>query len=301
MRLRILITAGLGLITAVMLAFGGPNDMPSTLIAASQYGDHSTTNYRTTEVLQTLTNGINTRLCTVIIDDGPWTISEDLTFPTNIALWVLPEARFHILTNKTLTINGDLWATHNRVFSGPGTAAGSARFFYRIPAWGDVTQYAIGDGDIKAAITNAYPDIDTNATDDAIWATTTNWVYNFVTNWVQQYVTNYVEGYVSNYYATAQSSVMIPTNGTFTAEPYKIYAVDLTGGDSTSSLPASPSAGCWVEYIDAAGHASSSTNLTIAQGGSKLIMGIDSNMVVDIPYSAFGLRFVNDTFGWRMY
>ena len=62
------------------------------------------------------------------------------------------------------------------------------------------------------------------------------------------------------------------------------------------TLPASPSVGNEVTFIDAKG-SFGSNNLTIARNGSN-ILGAASNLVVSTNGSAFTLVFLNATRGW---
>ena len=68
------------------------------------------------------------------------------------------------------------------------------------------------------------------------------------------------------------------------------------GSAITITLPASPSVGSEVTFIDS-GNNFASNNLTIARNGSN-ILGAASNLVVSVNASAFTLVFVNATRGW---
>ena len=68
------------------------------------------------------------------------------------------------------------------------------------------------------------------------------------------------------------------------------------GSAVTITLPASPSVGSEVTFIDS-GNNFASNNLTIARNGSN-ILGAASNLVVSVNASAFTLVFVNATRGW---
>jgi hypothetical protein len=68
------------------------------------------------------------------------------------------------------------------------------------------------------------------------------------------------------------------------------------GSAITITLPASPSVGSEVHFIDS-GNNFASNNLTIARNGSN-ILGAASNLVVNTSASAFTLVFVNATRGW---
>ena len=76
--------------------------------------------------------------------------------------------------------------------------------------------------------------------------------------------------------------------------------VDTSGGGIgsavTITLPASPSVGSEVHFIDS-GNNFASNNLTIARNGSN-ILGAASDLVVSVNGSAFTLVYVNATRGW---
>jgi len=88
--------------------------------------------------------------------------------------------------------------------------------------------------------------------------------------------------------------------GAYTAVEGDQLLVDTSGSGIgtavTITLPASPSIGSEVTFIDS-GNNFASNNLTIARNGSN-ILGAASNLVVSANASAFTLVFVNATRGW---
>ena len=88
--------------------------------------------------------------------------------------------------------------------------------------------------------------------------------------------------------------------GAYTAVEGDQLLVDTSGGGIgsavTITLPASPSVGSEVTFIDS-GANFASNNLTIARNSSK-ILGVDSNLTVSTNGSAFTLVFVNAVRGW---
>ena len=88
--------------------------------------------------------------------------------------------------------------------------------------------------------------------------------------------------------------------GAYTAVEGDQLLVDTSGGGIgsavTVTLPASPSVGSEVTFIDS-GANFASNNLTIARNSSK-ILGVDSNLTVSTNGSAFTLVFVNAVRGW---
>lgn len=74
--------------------------------------------------------------------------------------------------------------------------------------------------------------------------------------------------------------------------------VDTTSGAVTINLPAAPSTGDYVEFVDAAGKFDVN-NLTIGRNSLK-IMGLDEDMTVAKLNASFRLVYANATSGWRI-
>ena len=88
-----------------------------------------------------------------------------------------------------------------------------------------------------------------------------------------------------------------------TASPYAATAntrllVDTTNGAVTVDLPASPSAGDYVEFVDAAGKFDAN-NLTVGRNAEN-IMGLGEDMDVAKLNASFRLVYANATQGWRI-
>ena len=96
-----------------------------------------------------------------------------------------------------------------------------------------------------------------------------------------------------------QKGYYTPTTA-YTAVDGDQLLIDTSGGGIgsaiTITLPASPSVGSEVTFIDS-GANFASNNLTIARNGSN-ILGAASNLVVSTNGAAFTLVFVNATRGW---
>ena len=73
--------------------------------------------------------------------------------------------------------------------------------------------------------------------------------------------------------------------------------VDTSSGAVTITLPASPSAGDQVTFIDLGG-TFDSNNLTVARN-SQAIMALGQDLTVDLKNGAFALVFTNGTNGWK--
>tara|TARA_R100000988_G_scaffold972_1_gene869 strand:- start:81 stop:797 length:717 start_codon:yes stop_codon:yes gene_type:complete len=91
----------------------------------------------------------------------------------------------------------------------------------------------------------------------------------------------------------------ITTNGTYTAVVNDQVIVDTSASTVTVTLPASPSVGAEVHFIDGGGAAGNfnSNNLTIGRNGSN-ILGSASNLVVSVNGAAFTLVYVSASRGW---
>jgi hypothetical protein len=72
--------------------------------------------------------------------------------------------------------------------------------------------------------------------------------------------------------------------------------IDTTSAAVTITLPASPSAGESVRFVDVAG-TFNTNNLTVARNSLK-IMGLNENLVVSDQYQAFSLVYSGSTYGW---
>jgi hypothetical protein len=86
--------------------------------------------------------------------------------------------------------------------------------------------------------------------------------------------------------------------GNFNATASEGYFINTTSIAITATLPASPSLGDFITFIDYAG-TFDTNNLTIARNG-KPIQGAASDLTVSVERAAFTLVFVDDTQGWLL-
>ena len=75
------------------------------------------------------------------------------------------------------------------------------------------------------------------------------------------------------------------------------YFVNTQGGAITMTLPTTAALGAAVRILDLG--SANSNAITVARNGHK-IMGANEDMVVNTPNAAFGLIYVDTTFGWRL-
>jgi hypothetical protein len=87
-------------------------------------------------------------------------------------------------------------------------------------------------------------------------------------------------------------------NGNFNVTAKEGYFVDTTSAAITATLPASPTIGDFVSFIDYAG-TFDTNNLIIARNG-KNIQGLAENLTVSIERAAFSLVFSDNTQGWLL-
>ena len=95
-----------------------------------------------------------------------------------------------------------------------------------------------------------------------------------------------------------QGSDWLTKTGTYTAfAGDKIFA-NTTGGAFTITLPASPSIGDEVRFVDLANHFDTN-NLTVGRNSEK-IDGATSDLTVATEGAAFALVYSGSTYGWKL-
>ena len=100
------------------------------------------------------------------------------------------------------------------------------------------------------------------------------------------------------YEIQTQGSDWLTKTGTYTAfAGDKIFA-NTTGGAFTITLPASPSIGDEVRFVDLANHFDTN-NLTVGRNSEK-IDGATSDLTVATEGAAFALVYSGSTYGWKL-
>ena len=100
------------------------------------------------------------------------------------------------------------------------------------------------------------------------------------------------------YEIQTQGSDWLTKTGTYTAfAGDKIFA-NTTGGAFTITLPASPTIGDEVRFVDLANHFDTN-NLTVGRNSEK-IDGATSDLTVATEGAAFALVFSGSTYGWKL-
>lgn len=92
------------------------------------------------------------------------------------------------------------------------------------------------------------------------------------------------------------SGSYIAKSVSFAAEAFRTYLVSTASGAVTATLPASPSVGEIIQFIDASG-TFATFNLIISRNGQK-IMGTSSDLTVSVSYASTKLMYINSTVGW---
>jgi len=86
-------------------------------------------------------------------------------------------------------------------------------------------------------------------------------------------------------------------DGNFTAVAGGAYLIDVSSAALTATLPASPSLGDEVRFLDATGSAGTN-NITVGRNSQK-INGNAADLTVSTNSAAFLLVYYNSTYGWR--
>lgn len=124
-----------------------------------------------TAVARLNTEGIN---CTLIVREGNYPLTTNLTINSNISLQVLKGADIQIATTKTLTINGTLDAGLYQIFSCTGTGKvvfGTGSIKKAFPEW-----WYGGGGDWRTAINAAIASLSTGTVRLDGAYTISNWI-----------------------------------------------------------------------------------------------------------------------------
>lgn len=98
--------------------------------------------------------------------------------------------------------------------------------------------------------------------------------------------------------AFAGGNPWVIKSSSYTAVNNDRIFVDTSGGTVTITLPASPTVGDPVRFLDYAS-TFDTNNLTIGRNGKK-INNLNEDLVVSTEDSAIGLVFTGDTYGWKL-
>jgi hypothetical protein len=110
--------------------------------------------------------------------------------------------------------------------------------------------------------------------------------------------TNRIELYNGTTWTGVDANPWSAKSTTYTAVNGDRLMVNTSGSSFTINLPATPSLGDTIKFIDATG-TFDLNNLIVGRNGSN-IMGESENMTVATRGAAFSLVFFNSTYGWRL-
>lgn len=190
---------------------------PACDIMASSYGA------RTGDTITNIIAQVGTRRSNLILDGGTWAVSNNITFPSNMAVTVTPGSYFSIDSGYIVKFcTNELVAGHWPVFTGSGTATGTATFLYRIVEWGDTNQYNIGLGDLHDLITTS--NLRTNI--DLLYPNISRAAYTNISNYFLDGVTNDMQFLNVRSNATIQGNLTV--NGVISGSVVRAGTLDLS-------------------------------------------------------------------------
>jgi hypothetical protein len=120
----------------------------------------------------------------------------------------------------------------------------------------------------------------------------TNWRVNFI-NFLNPYQTTLLQAAA----AGAWPINVVSANASVSAWNY--YAVNVSVGAVTLTLPVSPNVGDQIAFSDALGYAAIN-NITISQNG-QLIRGVNDDLVINLPNLSCLLVYTGATQGWIIF
>jgi len=104
-----------------------------------------------------------------------------------------------------------------------------------------------------------------------------------------------LDGHDSSYFQAVNS---ITKTSNYTVQNGESILADTSGGSFTITLPASPSAGDTVEFIDASG-THQTNNLTVSRNGEN-ILGLAEDLTCDIENGRWKMTYYDSTEGWKV-
>jgi len=163
-----------------------------------------------------------------------------------------------------------------------------------IQAGGTGTTFATTDKGIKFLYANGTNIIDVNSKLNTI----SLYTLPATDGTANQVITTNGSGILSFATVSGGAAWQAVQTGNFNATAKEGYFVDTTSGAITATLPASPTLGDFISFIDYAG-TFDTNNFTVARNG-KPIQGDASDLTVSIERAGFTLVFVDNTQGWLL-
>lgn len=174
---------------------------------------------REAATLNEVISAAGTRNITIVLDGGSWGCSEAVSFPSTIALVILPGAKLNVFAGTVVTINGPLLAGDYEIFEGDGYVVGPAMFGYRYESWGATNKFDVGEGEI----------VDVNiGMDDPLELDLDQWYTNTVPcgGYLTAYAGNTNDGTTALSVLVVPSSAMTPTTTVAKASSTGVVSVN---------------------------------------------------------------------------
>jgi hypothetical protein len=190
----------------------------------------------------------------------------------------------------------------------PPSRADPANFSTRADAFFDALYTEAADWDIYAANLTSAVDTVTNGLSAGTWVSGSNYsvgalrfspatglLYRCIQTATGRTTDPSTDTAYWSLQTVAAPTLVVNTTTTYTAK-VREHVEMTSSGQSTLTLPASPAIGDWVWV----GFRNSRMDNVIARNAQP-IMGVAENMTVDFPYAGLILRYIDGTFGWRVF
>ena len=113
-----------------------------------------------------------------------------------------------------------------------------------------------------------------------------------------QIVSTIDSDYIQAHTAPQIQTELVVKTSDFTAEAGSRYYINTSVGAVTMTLPLAPEFGQQVAFVDRAG-SFSTTPAIMGRNGSN-IMGLDSDMSLDVDYFSGTVENIDSTLGWKL-
>lgn len=114
---------------------------------------------RNSTTINSVLTAIGTNEFALIFDGGGWTISSDVSFPSNVLVNVSFGSQFVVSSNITVTLSNCVFAAGPyQIASGPGDVVGTPKFLYAYSEWG--SNVSVGTGIEEPLLSSSSTNID---------------------------------------------------------------------------------------------------------------------------------------------
>ena len=189
-----------------LVAYAQVGQIESDIIIARLYGLRGHT---------TLTNvlgKVGTAEKTLVLDSGTWSVTNDVTIPTNINLLVTADSTVTVASGKVLTVDGFISSGDWMIFNGQGVVTGPCANPFIYDEWSITNDTYLGTPYSHIATNRAV-----SSATNVLWLATTNLVTETSNGLAAATTTatNTLTIYVTNAVADATSTVINVVNGNF--------------------------------------------------------------------------------------